>query len=94
MLQFIRTVKDKYRIYILTRITSTNDEEVKGGDGETQSEVPGYDQKEYAQIREVLERLVKQEVIKGKQRLMYSHSEIGHVAQIRQLAADLHIESK
>jgi translation initiation factor 2 gamma subunit (eIF-2gamma) len=39
-------------------------------------------------------KLVKQDIIKGKQRLMYSCSEVGHIAQIRHLAADLHIESK
>ena len=41
----------------------------------------------------MLLKLCKQDIIKGSHRLMYSSSEVGHIAQIRHLAADLHIEN-
>ena len=53
-----------------------------------------FDKNEKEEIDELLHKLVKQDIIKGKQRLMYSTTEVGHIAQIRHLAADLHIESK
>ena len=40
----------------------------------------------------LMEMLCKQDIIKGGHRLMYSASEVGHIAQIRHLGADLHIE--
>ena len=80
MVEFLRAIRNKYRVYLLTRL---------------KSEKPGeYDTKEYEIIHELLMKLVKQDIIKGKQRLMFSASEAGHIAQIRHLAAQLHIESK
>ena len=54
----------------------------------------GYTQETLDEIKELLQKLVKQDIIKGKQRLMYSSTEVGHIAQIRHLAADLHLECK
>jgi len=65
MLEFVRAIKNKYRVYLLTQIS-------KNGEG--------YDKKEKDEIHELLMKLVKQDIIKGKQRLMYSSSEIGHIA--------------
>ena len=53
-----------------------------------------YDQKEYDEIHELLMKLVKQDIIRGKHRLLYSCSEVGQIAQIRHLGADLHLETK
>jgi len=78
MLEFVRAIKDKYRVYLMTQISKEGD---------------SYNKSEKEEIEELLLKLVKQDIIKGKQRLMYSCSEAGHIAQIRHLAADLHIES-
>ena len=45
-------------------------------------------------MNDLLTKLVKQDIIKGKHRLLYSSTEAGHIAQIRHLGANLHIESK
>ena len=81
MLEFLRAIKNKYRVYLLTKIAKKEGSEA-------------HDEKEYDQINELLMKLVKQDIIKGKHRLMYSTSEVGHIAQIRHLASDLHLESK
>lgn len=55
--------------------------------------VDSHDEKEKDAIHDLLMKLVKQDIIKGKHRLMYSCTEVGLIAQIRHLAADLHLET-
>jgi predicted kinase len=81
MLEFIRAIKNKYRVYLLTKISKKEGEDT-------------HDEKEKEAIHELLMKLVKQDIIKGKHRLMYSSTESGHIAQIRHLASDLHLECK
>ncbi len=40
-----------------------------------------------------MEKLVSTNIIKGEHRIMFSQSDVGQIAQIRQLAADLHVDS-
>ena len=84
MLEFLRAVKSKYRIYVLVNLGQA----VIEGDAAAEKI-----QKEKQKVHEMMLKLCKQDIIKGSHRLMYSQSEVGHVAQIRHLAADLHIES-
>lgn len=76
MLEFLRAIRNKYRVYLLTNMEEN------------------YSKDDLEKIKDLLGKLVKQDIIKGKQRLMYSSTQVGHIAQIRHLAADLHIESK
>jgi hypothetical protein len=61
MVEFIRSIRNKYRIYLITRLEQ-DDSKVQDG------------------IHDVFMKLVKQDIIKGKQRLMYNSSEVGHIA--------------
>ena len=73
MQEFIRAIKDKFRVYLMTKIKAEGDTTLKI---------------EHEKIHEdLLMKLVKQDIIKGKHRLLYSSTDIGHVAQIRQLGA-------
>lgn len=83
MLEFLRAVRNKYRIYVLTNLAYA----VKADEPAEEM------QKEKQKVHEMLLKLCKQDIIKGSHRLMYSQSEVGHIAQIRHLAADLHIEN-
>ena len=67
MLEFLRAIKNKYRVYLFTKISLK-----EGSDT--------YDEKEKDAIHELLMKLVKQDIIKGKHRLMYSTSEVGLIA--------------
>jgi hypothetical protein len=51
MLEFVRAIKNKYRVYLLTQISK---------DGET------YNKAEKDEIHDLLMKLVKQDIIKGK----------------------------
>jgi hypothetical protein len=51
MLEFIRAIKNKYRVYLLTQISKTGEE---------------YNKAEKEEIHELLMKLVKQDIIKGK----------------------------
>ena len=82
MLEFLRAVRNKYRIYVVTNLGHT----IKESDSD---EVV---KKNKQKVHEMLLKLCKQDIIKGAHRLMYSFSEVGHIAQIRHLGADLHIE--
>ena len=62
MLEFIRTIRNKYRVYLLVNMEE------------------GYTKESLDEIKELLQKLVKQDIIKGKQRLMYSSTEVGHIA--------------
>ena len=77
MVDLLRTIQNKYRIYILTKVAGEDDSTLK-------------EQKK--KIYELIKPLVDSGIIKGEHRLMFSGTEAGEVAQIRQLAADLHIE--
>ena len=77
MVDLIKTISNKYRIYLLTKIAGDDDAKLKI---------------EKQKIYEILKPLVDNGAIKGEHRLMFSGTEAGEVAQIRQLAADLHIE--
>ena len=79
MLEFVRAISPLYRVYLLTNLSR---------------EAEDFSEKRYLVVKELLQKLVKQNIIKGEQRLMFSQSEVGHIAQIRHLNADLHIESK
>lgn len=67
MLEFLRAIKNKYRVYLMTKVSKK-----EGSDS--------HDEQEYEQINELLMKLVKQDIIKGKHRLMFSTSEVGHIA--------------
>ena len=51
MLEFIRAIKNKYRVYLLTQISKSGD---------------SYNKAEKDEIHELLMKLVKQDIIKGK----------------------------
>lgn len=52
MLEFLRAIKNKYRVYLLTKIAKKEGSE-------------SHDEKEYDEINELLIKLVKQDIIKG-----------------------------
>ena len=62
LLEFIRTIRNKYRVYLLINMDE------------------GYTEETLDEIKDLLQKLVKQDIIKGKQRLMYSSTEVGHIA--------------
>lgn len=82
MLEFLRAVRNQYRIYVVTNLGHTIKE----------SDTDEAIKKNKEKVHEMLLKLCKQDIIKGAHRLMYSFSEVGHIAQIRHLGADLHIE--
>ena len=62
MLEFLRAVRNKYRIYVLTNLSYSVKE----------NEPAEVIQKEKQKIHEMLMKLCKQDIIKGSHRLMYS----------------------
>lgn len=62
MLEFLRAVRNKYRIYVLTNLAYAVKE----------NEETEVIQKEKQKMHEMLLKLCKQDIIKGSHRLMYS----------------------
>ena len=77
MVDLLRAIQNKYRIYISTKVVGNDDKTLK---------------EEKEKIFNLLKPLVLSGTIKGEHRLMFSGSEAGQVAQIRHLDANLHIE--
>ena len=68
MVDLLRTISNKYRIYLLTKVNGASVKEQK---------------LEKDKIYPLLKSLVDDGVIKGEHRLMFSGTEAGEVAQIR-----------
>ena len=76
MVDFIRAIRNKYRVYLLTKLSSKDD----SADDKTRMEAL---KTERTKAHATLKPLLDDETIKGEHRLLYNNTEAGEIAQIR-----------
>lgn len=77
MVDFIRAIRNKYRVYLMTKLTSAVDD-----DADEKTRMTAM-KEEREKAHTVLKQLVNDETIKGEHRLMYNNTEAGEIAQVR-----------